>query len=385
LNRLLILLLIVPPALRAQTPLSVDQLDQLVPTLHAQTDAAAAKRLAGLALTERPDSARLERWQAAAPGKRTRQSLLALADQAAFLDPPAADMPAADPPDSAELHAILAHTVEYVNKTLHKLPDFYALRTTTRLEIATPAQLQRQREATELYQLSRSPISFQELGRANSALSKDLRLYYVGSWDAQVTYRGGLEVADASIGKPGPAGKRSPARPPPLGLETSGEFGPILYTVLADAIRGKVTFSRWEQASAGPLAVLQYDVPEKVSHYAVESATGGGPDYPAYHGEIAVDPASGTIGRVTIHALSQTGGASIESAILVEYGSVQIGGSTYTCPLHGVASSRAHDLANTNSAVSVAPPQTYLNDVSFTQYHLFQAETRILPANGPTQ
>jgi hypothetical protein len=384
LNRLLILLWMVIPALRAQTPLSVDQFDQTVPVLHAQGDAAAARQLAGLALTERAGADRLARWEAAAPGMRTREALVALADQAAFLNPPAADMPATAPPDSAELHAILAHTVEYVNKTLHKLPDFYALRTTTRLEVATPAQLQRQREATELYQLSRSKISFQELGRANSAVSKDLRLYYVGSWDAQVTYRDGLEVADASVAKPGPAGKRTPARPPPLGLETSGEFGPILYTVLADAIHGNVAFSHWEQASAGPLAVLHYDVPEKISHYAVESATGGGPDYPAYHGEIAVDPASGTIGRVTIHALSQVGGASIESAILVEYGSVQIGGSTYTCPLHGVASSRASDTANAPLATSLGPSQIYLNDVSFTQYHLFRAETRILPA-GPTQ
>jgi hypothetical protein len=60
-------------------PINVEQLEQLLPTLHNQPDGKVAQKLYLLELTERASSIRLERWQASFPGKKTRKALLASA------------------------------------------------------------------------------------------------------------------------------------------------------------------------------------------------------------------------------------------------------------------------------------------------------------------
>jgi hypothetical protein len=68
---------------------------------------------------------------------------------------------------------------------------------------------------------------------------------------------------------------------------------------------------------------------------------------------------------------------------------VEIGGVTYICPLKSVAFSVVRmvvqDLDFSTGVVlrsSLGLPRNYLNEVVFTQYHLFRAETRILAGNG---
>jgi hypothetical protein len=69
----------------------------------------------------------------------------------------------------------------------------------------------------------------------------------------------------------------------------------------------------------------------------------------------------------------------MQVAMLVEYAPVVIGEQSYICPVRGVAFSKvpvAHDAAvQAGSAVNV---QTQLNDVAFTQYHLFRSKARIV-------
>jgi hypothetical protein len=69
----------------------------------------------------------------------------------------------------------------------------------------------------------------------------------------------------------------------------------------------------------------------------------------------------------------------MQTAILVEYAPVTIGEQSYICPVRGVAFSKvpvAHGAAAADaSAVNV---QTELNDVAFTQYHLFRSQARIV-------
>lgn len=94
--------------------------------------------------------------------------------------------------------------------------------------------------------------------------------------------------------------------------------------------------------------------------------------FPAYHGEIAIDPATGAILRICIVANSLRSQEVMESAIVVDYGSVALGGKDYICPLRGVALLR--------TVLDSGSLQTQINDTTFTGYHLMRGDVRILPA-----
>jgi hypothetical protein len=180
------------------------------------------------------------------------------------------------------------------------------------------------------------------------------------------------------------------------GLEVSGVFGPILSTVVGDALKGKISWGRWERGAPGNEAVFHYAVSKDKSNYMVrfccmdpgltdvqdttfhESA--------AYHGEIAFDPATGAILRLTMVAEMPPNEVVSAAGMLVEYGPVEIGGKTYICPLKSVSDLMAHTSEPPLGAQSAASykgaPKTFLNEVQFGQYRRFGSETRILAGEG---
>jgi len=96
-------------------------------------------------------------------------------------------------------------------------------------------------------------------------------------------------------------------------------------------------WSRWEQGAAGPQAVFRYTVPKRGSHYEVAGAYLGPPVKDAgdslpqttgYHGEIAIDPPTGTILRLTLIADLDPDQSTLQGDIMVEYGPVEIGEKT---------------------------------------------------------
>jgi hypothetical protein len=136
---------------------------------------------------------------------------------------------------------------------------------------------------------------------------------------------------------------------------------------MLDAARGNLIWIRWEKGAAGTEAVFGYAVKANVSHYKVDGQT------TAYHGEIWIDPSTGTIGRIVLRSDPGTASPLLSTAdIAVEYGPVELGGKTYICPLKGVALSGD----GTNS---------WLNEVVFEEYHLFRSNMRILPDVEPVQ
>jgi len=194
-----------------------------------------------------------------------------------------------------------------------------------------------------------------------------------------VTYRDGAEVSQSQTG--------NNRHPPPLGLETKGEFGPILATVLGDALKGSITWNRWEHSPNGLLAVFQYNVPKDASHYAVENEQDGTAEVPGYHGELAIAPGTGTVYRITLTAEGSESSATRESNISVDYGPVEIGGKTYICPLHGVAYTESRLMDAMGRALpgeeQIGQDSRYLNDTTFTQFHLFRSEVKILMGDPP--
>ena len=210
----------------------------------------------------------------------------------------------------------------------------------------------------------------------------------MGTTSHQITYRDGRETVleNSSVTK----FKLNLAESEP-GLTSQGEFGPILATVLGDSSNVTVTWNHWEKTAVGVAAVFRYRVPANVSHYAVnfccvndeylDSPPNSYHGTPAYHGSLSIDPTTGAILHVTFEAELDPSGPIMRSAVSVEYGSVDIGGKEYICPVQSVAISSSR-----NYLVKDARETTVLrlNQVVFTNYHRFGSSVRLL-TDGPTE
>jgi len=361
-RRIAILFIFAIMFVRIATPASgtrrvtVEQLGEALHAAQGKRDSKIADMLTSLELTERLTPVVLSRWEAKLPGDKSRRSLQVVADKAAFLDPPASEIPALPAPDFAVQTQIMTMAVEYTTKTIKKLPNFFARRDTAFYEDDPPRVLE---------DVSRTLIPYQPIHQVNRSVET-------------VLYRDGKEVVDSATTK------RMKYNPKAATLTTHGVFGPILSNTLVDAANGTVKWSHWEQGPSGPVAVFHFSVPREKSHYQVQfccflEAPGQRNDFqkvPAYHGEIAVDPKDGTIFRLALVAdLDPIDPVGI-SNIMVEYASVEIGGKNYICPVKSVSMWVA------SGAISDAH-QILLNDVDFAQYHLFRSESRILFGNDP--
>jgi len=374
-KKLILLLLLTGVALPAfaateatTTKVTVAQLEKSLAVAQGKPDAEVAQQLASMELTERLSSVRLARLNAGLPGEKARQALLIVADSAAFLDPPDSEIPANPVPAPAGTRRILTEIVNYVNTTARQLPNLIAMRTTTGFEDRPQEDVQ---EATDMVSLSYLP------------------LHAIGKSSVTVTYRDRQEVVDEKAVKRGQKIG---------GLATAGEFGPILSRVVADALQGKITWGRWDQGAGGTEAIFHYAVSGDKSHYNVQFCcvpdgfnSDNSPilrvfnETTSYHGEIAFDPASGAILRITMEAEMTQGELVSKAGMIVEYGPVEIGGKNYICPVKSVSILQAHTTQN-KGAYSMSnykgPVKTYLNDVVFDQYRRFGSETRILTGDS---
>jgi hypothetical protein len=362
----------------AATHLSVDQLEDLLKQMYGQDDVKVARRIAGVQLTERAGAARLAQWEADLPGDRSRKALMAVGDASAFLAPPAAETPRPPPPDAETGKQILARAWDYVEQTLPRFPNFFANRTTTWFAFTTKSNLHPPDLMGNPHETPRSRrFRYEALGPAQANDSQEPQLFWLGSFTQEVTYRGGMEVANS----PAPA---AAARPAPMQMDTNGEFGAFLGLVVLDIPQDKMVWEHWEREPKGLLAVFSYAVPSERSHFAL-TLPDQPPELPAYHGEIAIDPASGVIGRMTLLATTSGPGFFRETFMLVEFASIEIGGVAYVCPVHAVAMNRYFDVFEyANTAHTPVPFASNINDVLFTNYHRFRSESHIVSgATGP--
>lgn len=336
---------------------TVEQLDRVLAAASNESDAELARQLSTLELSERLSDTKLSSWTASLRGKKARQALVALADVSAFLDPPAAEIPRDAAPDLTAQRVIVSLAVDYVNNTIPKLPNFYATRATVRYE------------ETPQYIDSSTPIAYRPFNVA-------------ASFKETVLYSNGKEVVDFSRDK----GKKRKVEDGHL--VTYGVFGPLLGAV-TDAIASGLIWSRWELGTGTPHAVFHYEIPGQKSRYQVGACclpdgdgTGAFETTAGYHGEIAIDPASGAILRLELVAEMKSTTPLIRSDIMIEYGSVKIGGKTYICPVKSVSISRARSVTVLTewdeSFRSYGPFATMLNDTTFDDYHLFRAESHVL-------
>ena len=327
-------------------PVSVAQLAAIVQGLKTKRDAAAAKELERLQLTERLSSSKLATLSGALPGAKAKSALMAVGDASVFLEPPGDEIPQKPAPGSAEQQQMMAKVVEYLKQIIPKLPNFYAKRLTTSFE----------EELTPDEKGRRNPVGLQPAGQ----------------FKATVYVQKGKEVVRAD-------------GDPERGLITRGTFGPILSTVIVDAAYSHTTqWSRWEEGPKGLMAVFRFDVPQQESHYEAAFKPAGeaglsAANATAYHGEIGVDPNTGAILRLMLQAFGLGTGMS-RADIMVEYGAVGIGEKVYTCPVRSVSiATGGSTVLFTNMGLGHDREVTRLNDVVFSDYHVFRSDFKIVP------
>jgi VWFA-related protein len=377
----LLALLTLPPAFAKNV--TVEQLSREIASSGKKKDGKIAGHLYDLQLTERLSAKKLAALEAALPGPESRRALVALADQAEFLDPPAAEIPNQPAPGIDQQRAIIAKAVDYATATLHRLPDLFARQDTIRYEDSPPGlQIANSQSASGTF------VAYQPLHPVSRSV-------------ATVHYRDGQEVVRTGAGEPAVSAP---------GLTTAGEFGSIFSVVFGDLPKGSMAWGHWEQGASAPVAVFRFEVPEASSHYEVKfCCVGGGvfQQFSAYHGELTVDPSTGTILRLALIADLGRNAPIAKAELMVQYGPVELGAKTYFCPVRSVSVTvapmqgtqqgggpvnlnqspmymrGAPTVVNNNGAPrSDAPQQTMLNEVVFDQYHLFRADVQILTANN---
>ncbi len=365
--------------------LTVAQLEQ---TLRSEieahhTDADLAHKVGDLEMAERLTEATLDRFAGMlAMGPRTALALQLLADQSAFLDPPSSELPATEAPDAATQQQMMDAARGYVVQILPHLPNFFATRSTNRFD-----------DGPQILKQGDWPV------RAG--------LHLAGTVSRQITFRDGREVADPAAE---PAAGSANQAEQGIGLRTFGEFGPEMSIVLADAAKGQVSWSHWEQTPAGLAAVFRYEVPRAVSHYAVNycclrneeflerrdltyrsrdqtpqqmanlpktAALQPFRDTPGYHGALFIDPATGAILRITLEAELKQSDPITRASTVVEYGPVKIGGQSYICPVRSLAFSMKPAVYKANGEPA-SPATLLVNETTFTNYHRLGATMRML-------
>src|SRR6202167_503034 len=227
---LLVFLASFVPYAGAAKRVTVAQLEQaLTAALSAhKADAEIARQIGGFELSERLTEASLRRLTTHLDaGSQAALALQLLADQSAFLDPPASELPSTAAPDDAAQQRMIEAARSYVAQTVPQLPNLFAILTTNRYD-DSPYEVKKGgwpvRSGLQLVYTSRPAISiFDE--RTNQSTNASS-----ANWQTQ------------------------------SGLVSGGEFGSTLSMILSAPFIATGPWSSWEQTPTGQVAVFHYSV-----------------------------------------------------------------------------------------------------------------------------
>jgi hypothetical protein len=282
-----------------------------------------------------------------------------MADRSALLDLPAAERLHQRAPDSAGQAKMLAESRSYATRELAHLPDFIATETTTRFDT--------------------SPIALKYYGSESDSAG----FHRLGDDRHLITFRDGREIIDDSR-TPQDLRQSSPNQKGGA-LRSRGEFGAEAAVVLMDLQKGSATFDHWEQTMGGLAAVYHYSVPREASHYDVTNQCKDRVtfhDTPAYRGELAVDPESGAILRITLETESNPGDPVSHVASVVEYGPVILGNRRSICPLRSLTFMVQEIDGCTRRKQKLEKPVAMINQTIFSNYRRFGSSVRLIMSEG---
>ncbi len=353
-----LLLMLAALPLAAAEKDTVQQMEAVITSAQAagDTDGQIARKIDRMTLTERLTDATLAALLKKTPGTETARELQIQADRSAFGEPPASELPEAARPAISELRLMIARAVNYTSGFIHNLPDFICTEAIRRLDDDPTRPLEK------------------------AAKWKHIRVR--DTLVQQLTFEHGRESTTVQMVN----GRAYNGRQEMLGMVTRGEFGNMLSVMLLGKSGLKAWWSHWETLDGKRLAVFHYAVDRAHSTYAISYCCHviqgpGGRAMPntiitAFQGELFLEPASGTIFRVTWQTVGIPAAfPTRQTSTLVEYRPVDIGGRSYMCPVKSISIS--------DSVIYAAEgPFTYpihsINEVRFTHYRKFETEATFL-------
>ena len=330
------------PAFAAKK-ITIQELSSLLETLHDQkkSDEQISSELKLVELTEELTMQNISSYGHLQLGPITLEQLTILQYASEFQPLPSSASPDKPIPDAAEQKAILDRMGAYVNNIYSHLPDLTVTKTTARFSDAPLSQIE----------------DFREF-RANETTMGDKMNKAVGNY---ISYHGNTRVAmqtDKGLEKP-VAGKAGPANDP-QGLVAWGQFGPLLRTAATEsASGGKLTWARWDTVNNVQVAVFNFSIDRKKSHYVVNyccfpnsETSSGSPGViaatqvavswnpfktmPAYHGEFYVEPKTGYVLRFFLRADTKASDFVHQEVTRVDYATEVLDGKPYMVPKNSV-------------------------------------------------
>jgi hypothetical protein len=375
-----ILLFLTLPAIAA-TKVTVQQLDDRLNELYQQrkSDEATATKLKDLQLTEQLTTAEMNSFTRYAPGPLTTTQIRILAVDSALLPPPPSDLPSDPAPDHPTQAAIMAKAVDYAAHQYAHLPKLIADKQTIRF----------QNGVTQLHTDSGTTSNFAS-GDPSSSNVVNQYLLLLGAHTTTVQSENGIEVPPPIVKQKDPASQN--------GQVSQGGAGLVLGIILVDAAKGEMSWLRWQTIDGRKVAVFAFSVNKKQSHYKINyccfpvmenvgssgavnqnpmmpaiTAQPGGTSTsfksftaaPGYHGELYVDPETGTILRLITKAELKPTDPVQQEDIRVDYAPVDIAGKQYVVP---VKSSILTEVAPYGDSYMKYTTRRTLFDVTYQNY-----------------
>jgi len=327
--------------------ISVQELKDLLTSLHAanKTDDEVALQLKQIELTEELTPATMNSLVDSVPGKFSTEQIYILEARSSMLAPPAADLPSAAAPDAAAQQAMLAKASEYVSKSYAQLPSLTATKMTARFQDGVEA--------------------IHNTGMKQTMSGNDDPIWAQTSLYTRLMNTR-TDTIESANGIEKIANTKDKVQWGPNGVVASVAPLVPLSTILQEATsNGSPKWLRWENINGNQIAVFSFTVDKKKTHYAVNyccfpdtdtagvinysKSAGGGSSAKGnlqsvsewknfkatvgYHGELFVDPSSGTVVRTITEAEFKPSDFVHYEDIRTDYAPMPIGGKNLVVPV----------------------------------------------------
>jgi len=329
------LVLMAAMPMSAASKLTVAQLRETLVTLEQaqKDDADVASKLMTVELTEQLTRDARKGLAQYLPGPLSRDQADILEGRSAFLAPPATELPTAAAPDAAAQKAILAKAADYASKTYMQNPHLTATKVTSRFQDET----------------------------VNTSSTPGLVVAATNSFQRKSEAR--TEPVEIDHGIEKPSASQAKTKWGENHEISEGDPGLNLGAVVQEAeAGGKIEWLRWETIDGKQAAVFSFAVDKKKAHYAVSyccfpstdtqsgiAASGTFAPIPGeiqsvttwrpfkkvvgYHGELYIDPESGTVVRVVARADLKPTEYVHQEMVRIDYGPILAGVKQYEAPI----------------------------------------------------
>lgn len=344
---ILLLSLIAPSAWSASNKkLSVEELRDMLTSLQhdKKNDEETAAQLKQTELTEQLTAATMNSMAPLISGPLSTEQMYVLEARSSMLAPPTSDIPTAAAPDAPAQQAMLAKAQDYASKTYAQLPHLTASRMTARFQdgIVTPPTYSSIQggiadNKDPLFEQSKSWVRLMNTKADTVESDKGIEKYVKDktSW--------GPNRLAASVG-------------PALTLNTAMQ---------EIAANGNPKWLRWQSINGKQVAVYSFAVEKKKTHFSilyccfpqtdttgtthVDSPISAGANIPGnmqnnvqwgsfkassgYHGELFLDPDTGTVVRLITEADFKPSDFVHHEAVRTDFAPMTVDGKTLIVPI----------------------------------------------------